>query len=168
MIQVVYVTEVEKMQLSTNRVNFTSASIAQLNYAKFLCKSGSTQKGIEDIVSILGLHRDNFSREKRLNVVSRRLRSTARGIKNKRALVPFESPKKVFFNFVKPVTWHHFVVFALIKENCELQLKCDLRTEVLIMCICEKRSVYNIFINSTIFRMSCPRSCTKLQMVQSK
>lgn len=170
MIVVVYVTcrTAAKMQLSTNRVNFTSASISQLNYAKFLCKSGSTQKGIEDIVTILGLHRDNFSREKRLNVVSRRLRSTARRLRNKGALVPFVPPKNVKFNFEKPVSWYIVVVFALYNENCEIQLMCDLRTGVLKMCFRERRADYTICLHIVNFTRNHARSCTKINMVQSK
>lgn len=49
------------MRLSTNRVNFTNSYVAQFNYVKFLCKYQSKRKGIQDIVTILGLHSDEIA-----------------------------------------------------------------------------------------------------------
>lgn len=94
------------MQLSTNRVNFTTSSVAQFNYARFLTKSSSTQKGISDIVNVLGVHCDGFAAfEKTRSVISWRLANKVRILRKSRALVLFVPPKKVKFKIDKPESW---------------------------------------------------------------
>ncbi|CAH2076213.1 unnamed protein product, partial [Iphiclides podalirius] len=49
------------MQLATSRVHFTSSSIAQCNYVRLLNKHQSAERGIHNIVTLLGLHSEDLT-----------------------------------------------------------------------------------------------------------
>ncbi|VVC98382.1 unnamed protein product [Leptidea sinapis] len=108
------------MQLSTSRVKFTNSSISQFNYVKFLCKYQSKRKGIQDIVTILGLHSDNVASFDRdfLGVSSGVLKR-----KKESTLMVYVS-KKLRFNFARTSKW--FVI--VLNGECGAQLEYDLRT----------------------------------------
>lgn len=135
------------MQLSTNRMNFTTSSVAQFNYARFLIKSQSTQKGITDIVTVLGVHSDGFAAlDKTLSFISRRLQCKVKKIRKKRALVLFVPLKKVRFNGHKPESWFRIELMQ-VKLYCgHFSIECDFRTGE-VMCIYENNVArcHNIF-----------------------
>ncbi|XP_049867761.1 protein cappuccino-like isoform X2 [Pectinophora gossypiella] len=141
------------MQLSASRVHFTSSSVAQFNYVRFLGKTGSTQRGIEDIVTVLGLHNDNSaSLDKTLAFVSKRLRCKIRRLRNRRALVHIPV-KKINFNFQKSIEWFIFVIFAITLDTREIKFVCDWKIGT-VMCFCEwtslNTSLYEINISSNM------------------
>lgn len=116
------------MQLSTNRVNFTQSSVAQFNYARFLTKSSSTQKGIADIVTVLGVHSDGFPvLDKSLSVISR-LETKIRKSGKNRAVVLFVPPKKVRFKIYRPESWFQLEL-THVKLYCgHIYYECNFRT----------------------------------------
>lgn len=134
------------MQLTTSRMNFTTSSVAQFNYARFLTKSLSPQKGITDIVTVLGIHSDGFAAlDKTLSFISRRLQCKIKILRKKRALVLFVPLKKMRFNSHKPESWFR-IELTQMKLYCgHISVECDFRTGE-IMCNCENNVTrcYNI------------------------
>lgn len=107
------------MQLPTNRVNFTTSSVAQFNYARFLTKSQSPQKGITDIVTVLGVHSDSFAAlDKTL------FQCKIKKITRNRSLVLFVPLKNVEFNIRKPKNWFRIK----LTQVRHFSIECDFQT----------------------------------------
>ncbi|KAI5638817.1 formin-like domain-containing protein [Phthorimaea operculella] len=120
------------MQLATSRVNFTTTSVAQFNYAQFLRHQGTTHKGVEDIVNVLGIHSEDFATlDKTLAFITKKLRSKIRILRNKRALL---AEKTVKFNFEKSIEWFLFLVLVIQFENHQIRIICDWKTGTTTMC----------------------------------
>lgn len=129
------------MQLTTNRMNFTTSSVAQFNYARFLTKSQSPQKGITDIVTVLGIHSDGFAAlDKTLSFISRRLQCKIKKIRKKRALVLYVPLTKVRFNSHKPESWFRIELNQMELHCGHISVECDFRTGE-IMCNCANNVV---------------------------
>lgn len=125
------------MQLATNRMNFTTSSVAEFNYARFLIKSQSAEKGIADIVTVLGVHSDSFAAlDKTLSFISRRFQCKIKKIRRKRALVLFVPLKKVKFNSLKHESWFRIELIP-VKLYCgRFTIEYNFRTGE-IMWVCE-------------------------------
>lgn len=119
------------MQISTNRVNFTNSSVAHFNYVKFLGQQRSTEKGVQDIVTILGLHTDEITLNTGLVSASRRYRSASRRLK-KRTLA-LVSVKKLYFKMLKTVQWYRSVLLVLNCDRQRIKVKSDLRIGIITM-----------------------------------
>lgn len=119
------------MQLSTNRVNFTTASVAQFNYMKFLSQFRSKdKKDVQDIVTILGLHTDDVATFDKFYISDYAAPKYYCVLENRtrQSLVPYVT-KKLSFNIEKTSKWFH----VIIDINPNIKMECDLRTATLTM-----------------------------------
>ncbi|CAG9785527.1 unnamed protein product [Diatraea saccharalis] len=129
------------MQFATSRVNFTNSSIAHFNYVKFFGQHSCPEKGVQDIVTILGLHSDEItSINTGLVSASRRHRSASRRLK-RRALV-IVPQRKLNFTLHKPVRWSKSVIVIVNDERRKIKVECDLRTGIVTM----KYNVKSVYI----------------------
>ncbi|XP_063621549.1 protein cappuccino-like isoform X2 [Cydia splendana] len=115
------------MQLATNRVNFASSSRAHFNYVKLLSKYRDAQEGIHDIVTILGLHNEEYTAfEYKFvpkNVTFKRF---------SRALVPY-MPRKLLILTIGIPVYSQYTVFVVKMKCGELKVLCDIKRVVLIV-----------------------------------
>lgn len=131
------------MQISTNRVNFTNSSVAHFNYVKFLGQQRSTEKGVQDIVTILGLHTDEITLSTGLVSASRRLRSASRKLKKRTlALVPIS---KFYYKIERTVQWYQSVLFVMNSNRQRIKVECDIRIGIVTM-ECKLKTKYVITI----------------------
>lgn len=132
------------MQLSTNRVNFTTTTVAQFNYMKFLSQFRSKdKKDVQNIVTILGLHTDDvaifdiseceYEEPKQCSALESRVF---------KSLIPYVT-KKLSFNLSRNSNWS-LVEFDLYKNT---KIICDFKTMALTMVLSESKC-YVIKINN--------------------
>lgn len=120
------------MQLSTNRVNFTSSSVAQINYVEFLNKSRTTKKGVQDIVTILGLHTDeafSYNTQKKTKLLWQR--SVTRCLKNKYAVMAYVPLKSLKINFEKTLRWFQYVFLYFNQGEHKIAISCDMKMAII-------------------------------------
>ncbi|XP_026752070.2 formin-2-like isoform X2 [Galleria mellonella] len=115
------------MQLSASRVNLTNSSVAHFNYVKFLSHRYTEEKSAQDVVSIFGLHSEEFVTIN-AGLVSQRIRSTAKRNKNRRALVLYVPPKILTLNFNKPEHWYNFIMLTVAKKYYTIKIQCNLKS----------------------------------------
>ncbi|XP_061704106.1 formin-2-like isoform X1 [Cydia pomonella] len=115
------------MQLATNRVNFTSSSRAHFNYVKLLSKYRDAQEGIQGIVTILGLHNEEYTAFAEYKFIPKNFT-----VKFTRALVLYVPRKLPILTFVIPV-YSQYTLFVVKMERGELIVLCDIKRVVLIV-----------------------------------
>ncbi|XP_028175572.1 protein cappuccino isoform X2 [Ostrinia furnacalis] len=119
------------MQISTNRVNFTNSSVAHFNYVKFLGQHRIADKGVQDIVTILGLHTDEITINTGLVSAARRFRSASRRAKKCAwVLVPL---KKLSYRIERTTQWCKTVILVMNSERQRIKVESDLAIGVLTM-----------------------------------
>lgn len=122
------------MQLSTTRVNFTNASVAQFNYVTFLSQFRSRRKGVQDIGNIVRLHNDDFALlTAEVSPKTKFRRAVSKCLKNNHALVVYVPRKRLTMNVPKPLQWYRFVMFVLNRENHKMQIECDMKTSAIVI-----------------------------------
>ncbi|KAI8422362.1 hypothetical protein MSG28_006223 [Choristoneura fumiferana] len=140
------------MQLSTNRVNFTNSSIAQFNYVKFLSKHRDTQDGINDIVTILGLHTEEHTAfETEFKFTSKSDPVIIDIVNTNKELMVYEPKKQpsITFFYDIPVQWFRYTMFVLNGEKRRIKVKSDVRKVVLIVEYIEKCSIlYRVHVST--------------------
>ncbi|XP_030027501.2 formin-2 isoform X2 [Manduca sexta] len=143
------------MHFSANRVNFTSSSVAQINYVEFLNKFRSTKQGIQDIVTILGVHTDDvFSSGTKKTPKALWRRSFYKCIKKKDSLVPYTRVKKLKFQFGRTSQWLSVAVLVINKSNSKMYINCDLKVGLIEIrfYVCKNgHTLYDIKVTKTIY-----------------
>lgn len=135
------------MQLSTNRVNFTSSSVAHFNYIKLL-STRYRENNINDIVSVLGLQTDEVVTIK-AGYASQRQRSRSRRKNREQDLMVFAQPKKLTMKFSKQRLWYRVPVVVVNQKCYVFRVVCDLRTSVIEISVETKSSVVYVLGHHT-------------------
>lgn len=146
------------MQLSTNRVNFTNSSIAQFNYVKFLNKHRDTQEGINDIVTILGLHTEEHTAfETEIKFTSKSDPLILNTVNANKKLIVYVPKKEPSINFLYniPVQWFRYTMYVLNGERRRIKFKSDVRKVVLVIEYIEKCSILYTVHASTLSSQLC-------------
>lgn len=119
------------MQISTSRVNFTNSSVAHFNYVKFLGQHRSAEKGVQDIVTILGLHTDEITINTGLVSAARRFRSASRRSRKRDwVLVALNTLR---FKIERSSQWCRSVIITMKSERQRVKVECDLAIGVMTM-----------------------------------
>lgn len=125
------------MQISTSRVNFTSSSVAQINYVEFVNKFRTTKKGVQDIVTILGVHtEDVFTKTKKKSPKSLWRLSLDKCLikkskQNQLALVKCVPLQRIKVNFERTLEWFQSVILNINNNGYNTEMRCDLRMALL-------------------------------------
>lgn len=119
------------MQLSTNRVNFTNASVAQFNYVKFLSQFRSRKNGVQDIGNILRLHNNGFALKGGFTTKVKFRRAVSKCLHKNRALVLYVAQKKLIMKIPKCLQWYRFVILVLIGENHKILIEFDIKMSMI-------------------------------------
>lgn len=140
------------MQLSTSRVNFTNTSVSQLNYVKFLSKR-SSQKGVQDIVTILGLHTDDATTFCVTNTSEEKL-CLVHAVEKIHywSLVPYH-PKQLKYNFIRPSEWFKTVLLVENHSNYVTRIECDLRSGTIDVVLSQKDNSFKILFRNSFLIM---------------
>ncbi|XP_013179598.1 PREDICTED: formin-2 isoform X2 [Papilio xuthus] len=140
------------MQLATSRVNFTNSSVAQYNYVKLLNKPNSAERGVHNIVTVLGLHSDDFALvdfDTKVKRARRKLFRKTQLLDDDRTLVPYVR-KTLTINMDRAVEWFRIVIFNTKRKFCETLVEWDMRSGVIIVAIrrdCDRKCLYDVKIS---------------------
>lgn len=150
------------MQLATSRVNFTNSSVAQYNYVKLLNKPNSAERGVHNILTVLGLHSDDFALVDLDTKVRRARRKFYRKttlLENDRTLVPYVR-KTMTINMDRAVEWFRIVIFNTKRKFCETLVEWDMRSGVIKVAIrrdSDHKCLYDVKISS-LFKRAIPEN----------
>lgn len=141
-----YVRALAIMQLSSNRVYFTYSSVSQYNYGKFLSHPrGTSVEGINDIVTVLGLHRKDTCYSKSTVVVGKKWRSKASRLRVLKSIVPYKPLKRLKFNCDTTQWFRGQLLFVVKNEYHRVLFEFDLRFGSVTMCFYRKSDVGVLF-----------------------
>lgn len=137
------------MRLAANRVNLTSSSIAQCNYVKLLDKHQSTEKGIHNIVTLLGLQSDDLTYldfDTKVRRKRRRLFRKSTSLRSNWEIVQYVV-RRLSIRVNRTVKWYRVAVIKTRRKFYQTIVECDLKSGVIIMTMrrhCDDESIYNL------------------------